>query len=333
MAPAQMRAVLFDSPASDTSSTRVDTVDVPMPGPGEVLIRVSYAGVNFKDVMARRGDPGYVRAWPFVPGLEVAGVVHATGGNVDTPMVGQTVVALTLEAGLAEFATVDARLAITLGAEIPPATAAAVAGAPLSAALLVEDFGNVRAGETLLVHSAAGAVGHAAAQLARGAGAGVLIGSVGHGSRAQAAHRNGYENVVVRGPEMAETIRAVAAEGVDLVLDPQGPAMLALDLQIAAAGARIVLFGNAGGTPLAPLPDLAQIMGANVSLRGFSLAALAVRSPARVAATLTRVLGKVAEGDIAVDVTVLDGLDATPEAHQALAEGRGDTKYVVRVAK
>jgi NADPH2:quinone reductase len=72
-------------------------------------------------------------------------------------------------------------------------------------------------------------------------------------------------------------------------------------------------------------------MGANISLRGFSLAALAAKAPARLSATLTSVLDQLADGSISVDVTVLDGLEAAADAQQALAEGRGDTKYVIHV--
>src|ERR1700749_2012187 len=95
----RMRGVIYDGPAPDTSSTRVGELDVPAPEPGEVTIRVTHAGVNFKDIMARRGDPGYVSAWPFVPGLEVAGVVHAVGAGVEELSTGQRVTAFTGDGG------------------------------------------------------------------------------------------------------------------------------------------------------------------------------------------------------------------------------------------
>lgn len=130
---------------------------------------------------------------------------------------------------------------------------------------------------------------------------------------------------------MAAAIRSTAREGVDLILDPQGTAMLDLDLEVAAPGARIILFGNASGAPLAPLPPLGQLMGANISIRGFSLAALAAKAPTRLAAALTRVLNALADSTLTVDVTVLEGLDATADAQQALADGRGDTKYAIHI--
>ena len=70
-----MRAVVMTQPSPGSDKTRVTSVNAPRPGPGQVAIRVAYAGVNFMDVMARRGDPGYASGWPYVPGLEVAGTI------------------------------------------------------------------------------------------------------------------------------------------------------------------------------------------------------------------------------------------------------------------
>src|SRR5689334_14366297 len=84
-----MKAVLMTAPAVNGSTTSVADVDEPRPGPGQVAIDVAYAGVNFIDVMARRGDPGYASAWPYVPGLEVAGTIRSVGGGVHGLRAGQ----------------------------------------------------------------------------------------------------------------------------------------------------------------------------------------------------------------------------------------------------
>jgi NADPH2:quinone reductase len=330
---ARMRVLMFDGPAPDTTTTRVGERDVPLPGRGEVTIQVTHAGVNFKDIMARRGDRGYVASWPFVPGLEVAGLVHTIGDDVAELAPGQRVVSLTGEGGLAEFALADARLTVPIPESVASHLAAAAPGALLTAALLTDDLGHLQADETMLVHSAAGGVGHAAAQFARLAGVRMLLGTTGDPARVDAATRAGYDQVFTRGPNLAAAINA-ATKGrrVNLILDPQGTTMLDLDLQIAAPGARIILFGNAAGAQLEPLPPLAQLMQGNISLMGFSLASLAAADPARVAAALRRVLRNLAGGELSVDPTVVDDLASASEAQQALAEGRGATKYVVRLA-
>ena len=105
-----MRAVVMSEPASGPDRTKVREVEVPHPGPGHVSIEVAYAGINFIDVMARRGDPGYVPAWPYVPGLEVAGTIRELGAGVTSLAAGQQVAAFTRGGGLAEVAVADVAL-------------------------------------------------------------------------------------------------------------------------------------------------------------------------------------------------------------------------------
>jgi len=325
-----MRALVFDGPAPDARTSRVTELAIPEPGPGEVTVDVQYAGVNFKDVMARRGDPGYVASWPFVPGLEVAGTLRALGAGVHGLRVGDRVAAFTDAGGLAEVALARVELAVRVPAGLELVRAAAAPGA-LTTALLLTEMGGGRLGETVLVHGAAGGVGQAAARLARLAGARLVLGTVGSVDRVAPAEGAGYDAVLVRGPELASTIRESAGgRGVDLVLDPQGTSLLELDLEVADPGAHVVLFGNATGAPLAPLPPVSQLFAANVSIGGFSLAALAATAPARVARALHRVLDHLAAGDLDFELTELDGLTAAPEAQTALAEGRGRGKQIVR---
>jgi NADPH:quinone reductase-like Zn-dependent oxidoreductase len=101
----------------------------PQPELAEVSIDVHYAGVNFKDVMARRGDPGYVPDWPFVPGLEVAGTVRALGSGVSTLEVDDRVTAFTYHGGLAEVAVAPAELTVRVPARLDLERAAAAPGA------------------------------------------------------------------------------------------------------------------------------------------------------------------------------------------------------------
>lgn len=328
-----MRALVFDAAASDTSTSRVAELSIPEPGPGQVSIDVIYAGVNFKDVMARRGDPGYVTSWPFVPGLEVAGTIRALGADVTGLAPGELVVALTGQGGLAEVAVAEAAVTARVPDNLALERAAAAPGALVSAELLISDLGRLRPGESVLVHSAAGGVGQAAAALARLAGARLVLGTVGAPARTAAARQAAYDTVLVRGPGLASAVReATDGRGADLVLDPQGTALVDVDLQLAAPGARIVLFGNATGAPFAPLPPLQTLMAANATITGFSLAALAATAPARVASALTRVLDHLAAGHLHTELTTVEGLAAAAGAQQALAEGRGVGKQIVHLA-
>lgn len=328
----KVRALVFDGPALDASTTRVAEIPVPVPGTGQVSIDVHQAGVNFKDVMARRGDPGYVPDWPFVPGLEVAGTVRALGAEVEDVRIGDLVVAYTGAGGLAEVAIADVALTVPVPRGLELRRAAAAPGALVTAALLVGELGRVRPGETVLVHGAAGGVGQAVARLARMAGAGLVLGTVGSPGRVAPALASGYDEVLVRSPQLAAAVhQASDGRDVDLVLDPQGTAQVDLDLQVAAPGARIILFGNATGEPLAPLPALGRLFAANASIAGFSLAAFAATAPARFSTALTEVLGHLVVGDLDIELTSVNGLGEAAAAQQALAEGRGRGKQVVEL--
>lgn len=325
-----MRALFFDRPAGDTSTTRVGETAVPAPGPGEVAIEVRAAGVNFIDVMARRGDPGYATGWPFIPGLEVAGTVRALGPGVDGPAVGTPVAAFTATGGLAEVAAVRGELVVEIPAGLAFEQAAAAPGTLTTAALLLGPTGRLRTGDSVLVHSAAGGVGQALASLARLYGAGLVLGTVGSAARAAAAEKAGYDAALVRGEGLVDRVRELTGgRGVDLILDPQGTDWIDTDLELVAAGGRIVLFGNAGGAPLAALPPAGKLFGANAAIGGFSIRGYAAKAPLMVAAALTEVLQRLSAGELQVDPTVVAGLEHAAEAQQALAEGRGEGKYVV----
>ncbi|WCB96493.1 Phthiocerol synthesis polyketide synthase type I PpsC [Baekduia alba] len=327
-----MRAVVFDAPAPDGSTTRVADLPVPEPGPGELTIDVHHAGVNFIDVMARRGDPGYADAWPFVPGLEVAGTVRALGPGVDGPPPGTRVAAFTGSGGLAEVAVARSALTVAIPEGVGDAEAAAAPAVLTTAALLLGDAGRLRPGETLLVHSAAGGVGQALARQARVSGAGRIVGTVGGPDRIAAGERAGYDVVLGRGADLAAAIlEQTDGRGVDVILDPQGTRLLDVDLEVAAPGARIVLFGNAGGAAMDPLPPAGRLFGGNLSIGAFSISRLSAGAPERVARALTTVLADLERGALTVDVTELAGLDATATAQQGLAEGSGAGKQVVRV--
>ena len=221
-----------------------------------------------------------------------------------------------------------------LVAEVPDgvdlARAAAAGGVLTTATLLIEHVARVRRGETVLVHSAGGGVGQALAERARLAGAGRIVGTVGARSRVDAARAAGYDTVLVRGDGLADALRE-ACGAADVILDPQGTDQLELDLDVAAPEARIVLFGNAGGNALAPLPPAARLFARNASIGAFSLSRLAVQRPNRVGEALRDALRRLADGTLGLAVSELDGLEAVAGAHQELADGNGSGKRVVAV--
>jgi NADPH2:quinone reductase len=326
-----MKAVIMTAPAADGSTTSVADIDEPQPGPGQVAIDVAYAGVNFIDVMARRGDAGYASAWPYVPGLEVAGTIRSVGSGVPGLHPGQHVAALTSGGGLAEVAIAAAGVTVEVPPGVPLGTAACAPLAVSTALLLLTGRARIRPGESVLMHSASGGIGSVVSQVAAAVGAGRRIGTVGRPAKIAAGRAAGWDNVFARDAGLAGAVRTVAPEGVDVILDPAGTALLELDLSIAAPGGRIVLFGNAAGGVPAPLPPAGRLIGGNVGVLGFSMSRLSATAPTAVAAALATGLKMIAAAQIRPDVTIVEALESVAATHDLLAAGHGSGKYVTKV--
>ena len=327
-----MQALTMIRPSQGTDQTEVRKVEDPEPGPGEVTIDVAYAGINFMDVMARRGDPGYAGAWPYTPGLEVSGTVREVGPGFTTLAVGQPVVAYTPGGGLAEVARTRAEFAVPLPDRVGLPVGAAAPLMLTTALLLLTDAARFRPGDSVLVHSASGGIGSAIAQLVPALGGGLRIGVVGRAEKVKAALASGYDVALARTEDVAAGVRAATnGVGADIVLDPQGTVLLDTDLAVTAPGGRIVLFGNAGGGEQAALPPVGRLMGGNLAIGGFSISRLWAGAPHRASAGLRRVLDLIADGRLNIAITEVGSLAETPAAQQLLAQGRGHGKYVTRV--
>ncbi len=324
-----MRALVLTGPSRTGDRTEIREVDEPQPGPGEISVEVAYAGINFKDVMQRRGDPQYVPGWPLVPGIEVAGVVRRVGTGVTSLAPGQRVAAYANSGGLAEVATVQAELAVPVPDEVGLREAAPVPVVLASALLLLANAGRVASGETVLVHSATGGMGAALARLAPIYGVGRLIGTVGRADKTRSAREAGYDLAFARDEGLVAAVLDAVPGGVDLILDPMGTAALETDLALARPGGRIVVFGNADGGPQ-ELPALYRLMAANVSIGGMTISGLAANAPHRAAAAMRQVLELLETGKLAYPVTEVS-LAEVPAVHEALANGRGLGKYVARM--
>jgi NADPH2:quinone reductase len=327
-----VQALTMIRPSPGVDQTEVRKVEDPTPGPGEVTIDVAYAGINFMDVMARRGDPGYAPSWPYAPGLEVSGTVREVGPGFSTLEVGQRVVAYTSGGGLAEVARTRAEFVVPLPDQVALPIAAAAPLMLTTALLLLTDAARFRPGDSVLVHGASGGIGSAVAQLVPALGGGLRVGTVGRPDSVSAALANGYDVAVAWTEDVPVAVRnATNGVGADIVLDPQGTVLLDTDLAVTAPGGRIVLFGNAGGGQLAPLPSFGRLLGGNLAIAGFSITGLWANAPHRASAGLRRVLDLIAGGRLDIAITEVGSLAETPDAQQLLAEGRGHGKYVTRI--
>jgi NADPH2:quinone reductase len=307
-------------------------VDDPSPGPGEALIRVRAASVNFADIMRRRGDrhPSPT-SFPFVPGAEVAGTVAAVGDGVTGLEVGAPVFALVGEngsSGYAQYALADAAQVIPLPPGLEPAKAAALVVAGATAFLALNDAGRLAPGETVLIQAAAGGVGGYAVQLAKLLGAGKVIALAStEGKRAEAV-RLGADHVVdYTALGWAERVRELTGgRGADLVLEMSGGTVFGESLRALAPFGRSVVYGYASGENVALDPQ--DLLTSSQAVIGFNLGAWFQHEPEQAFGALQRLIGFVLSGEVEVQVGRVLPLARAADAHRAL-EARETTGKII----
>jgi NADPH2:quinone reductase len=323
-----MRALEMTQPG-DRDVLRMTDRPVPVPGPGQVLIRVDYAGLNFVDVLARRGAPGYVTAWPYVPGMEVAGTIEGPVGEGVTGLnPGDPVVAFTTEGGaFAEFAVADARLTAVVPAGVDLAAAATV---PLSwaTALGLARRSHADHGDAVLVTSAGGGVGTALAAILARQRVATLVGGVGSMAK-QTSLAPGYLPAL-RDEAFFASATAAAGSAFDVILDSVGGVVLGEAAQHLAVGGRVVSYGAAAGQPDPEPPALAALRAGNQTVSGFSILRLARSAPERVRPLIADSLELLGDG-LAVASPAIIEWDELIDAHVRQSEGRAVGKTVVAV--
>jgi NADPH2:quinone reductase len=213
---------------------RVEDVEVPAPGPDELLVRVGLAGVTLPVVRSTRG--GTVEL-PCAPGGEIVGTVAGLGADVSGWRIGQRVTGLTFGAAYAEYATVGTRLAVAVPDGVDDAAALVVArgGQVALGTLRASGF---RPGEDVLINAAAGGVGHLSVQVAKALGAGRVVAVVGSQAKAGFVRGLGADEVIGYGD---------APEQVDVVLDGVGGDVLDQCLNALRPFGRLVGYNGVGG--------------------------------------------------------------------------------------
>ncbi|MFS0771653.1 quinone oxidoreductase family protein [Sphingomonas sp. 1P08PE] len=222
-------------------------VDLPPPGPGEARIRHTAVGLNYIDAYHRSGL--YKIDLPGALGSEAAGVVEAVGGPADGFHVGDRVGTFGPSRGAyATARNVPVDQLVHLPDSVDDRTAAALLLKGGTAAMLIEQCAKIRAGQAILVHAAAGGVGHLLVGWLKAIGA-VVIGSVGSEEKATIARDAGADHVVLhRSEDVAARVREITGgEGAAVVLDGVGKATWAASLAATARRGMIVSYGNASG--------------------------------------------------------------------------------------
>lgn len=274
-----MRAVVFTG-AGGPEVMRVEDRTDPEPGADEVLVRARFAALNAADLMQRAGNyPAPPGSPADIPGIEVSGVVAATGANVRGLSAGERVFGLVGGGGLADCAVVNARHVTPVPDELSDEDAAAVPEAFVTAHDAIVTQAGLGLGDVLLVNGANGGVGSAAVQI------GVVA-----GARVFASARTAHDRLAALGAEPVEPAdafdRVRAAGGADVVLELVGAPNLAADLDVLTTWGRVMVIGTGAGadTPLSLRTLMARrgrILGSTLRARPPEEKAAAVQAFAR----------------------------------------------------
>lgn len=306
----------------------VAELTAPEAGPGEILVRVTAAGVNRADLMQRQGHYPPPPGASDIIGLEVSGHVAALGDGVEGWQVGQECVALLAGGGYAE------QVAVPAGQVVPPPPGLSLveaAGVVEVAATVVSNLevGRLTAGEVFLVHGGAGGIGSFAIQYAHHLGATVVT-TAGSADKLDYCRLIGADHALSYRDDWVAQLREIAPDGVDVVLDSMGAKYLGDHVGLLAIEGRLVVIGLQGGAK--GTLDLAALMGKRASVAATTLRA---RPPAEKAEICRHVVEHVwpliRDGTIQLTPQTLFPLTGAGAAHAHLESGDNLGKVVLTV--
>jgi NADPH2:quinone reductase len=306
-----------------------EEVATPVPQAGEVLIRVEAVGLNFADVMRRRGDdypePSPV---PFILGAEVAGTVAELGAGVTGLTVGAAVLATPGAGGYAQFICVPAPMVMPLPPGIDATKAAALVAHGLTAALVLKKAAKLVPGESILIEGAAGGVGSLTIQLARLYGAGKVIAAASSPEKRSIAEGLGAHASVdytVDGWD-AKVRQLTNGRGVDVLVEMSGGANVDTAFKALAPFGRMIYLGQSSGESASVDPWALTVP--NHTVTGFYIGAY-LAFPELIMETMSEIIGFVMSGKLALQVGTVLPLSQASQAHRLIEERKTTGKVVL----
>lgn len=329
--PETMTAIGFDAPGGP-DVLRPETLAVPVPGPGQVLIRVAYAGVNRPDCVQRQGNyPPPPGASP-IPGLEVAGEVVALGEGVVILREGQLVCALVGGGGYAEYCLAVAEHCLPVPLGLPLEQAAALPETLFTVWHNVFERGWATEGETILVHGGTSGIGSMAAMLGDLFGLTVIV-TCGGAEKCRAALAIGAAHAIDYKAQdfVEETLRLTHGRGVELVLDMVAGDYVPRNLKCLAEDGRHVTIAVQGGAKATI--NMAQVMMRRLTLTGSTMRARSDSFKGLLAQEIAQqVWPFVAGGRLRPVMDRIFPLADAAAAHARMEEGSHIGKIVLKVA-
>ena len=329
--PAQMEFIQAAA-AGEPDVLQIVRGPLPIPKPGEVLIRVQAAGVNRPDVLQRKGAyPPPADASPLL-GLEVSGEIVAVGGNVASVAVGDRVCALTNGGGYAQYCVAPAGQCLRWPKNIDAIHAAAIPETYFTVWANIFRMGKLHRGESLLVHGGTSGIGLTAIQLAHEFGARVFA-TCGTADKCAAAQKYGAEKAInYRDEDFAERIAAwTDGKGVDVILDIVGAPYFVKNLKSLAKDGRLVEVATMQGSKVADF-DISELMRRRATITGSMMRPRSAQEKSEIAQALLDTVWPVLDGGRCLPV--IDRafpLAQAAEAHRRMESGAHIGKLMLRV--
>ncbi|MDQ3714314.1 MAG: zinc-binding dehydrogenase [Acidobacteriota bacterium] len=302
---------------------RVDEIEKPTASADEVLIKTAAAGINYADTMLRQNKYLFSPKLPFVLGFEVAGTIAAIGANVQNLKVGQRVLATLRGGGYAEYAVADWRTVVTIPDDLNFGKATALLVQGLTALGLLADL---KSGQTILIHAAAGGVGSLLVQLAKHKGAKVL---------GTASTSEKLEKVASLGADVGinytesdwtdEVLAATSGKGADLIIEMVGGDIGKQNFKCLATGGTMTVYGAASGEDFQI--SALSLLGRMQTVKGYNLN---LETREKMTAFTGELMAHIAENRLQVIVNEFP-LEQAKEAHDALEGRRTMGKVVLTV--
>lgn len=319
-----MKAWRVHSNGEPRDVMRLEEMPPPEPGPGQLLVKVLAANVNYPDALLCRGEYQIRPPLPFTPGVELCGEI-VNGPRAGERVLGQPVLPC---GGFGEQAVISEETALPAPSALDEAESAALHIGYQTGWFGLHRRARLQAGETLLVHAAAGGVGSAAVQLGKAAGA-TVIGVVGGPAKAEVARDLGCDAVIDRrGDDLVAAVKeATGGRGADVVYDPVGGDAYAKSVKCVAFEGRILVVGFASGA--VPTPGLNHALVKNYSILGLHWGLYAQREPASIPACHAELTRLADAGSIRPLVSERVALDGAADAVQRVFDGITTGRVVV----
>ena len=301
----------------------LEDVEKPTPKADEVLIKVAAAGINYADTMMRSGNYLTKPDLPFTLGYEAAGTVEELGADVKNLQVGQRVLATSSSGGYAEYATAKAALTMPIPDELGFGESTALLVQGLTALGLLNE---TKAGQTILIHAAAGGVGTLLVQLAKHKGLKV-IGTASSEQKLQMVADLGADFAINYSEDdwTDEVLKATDGKGVDWLIEMVGGDIVAKNLKVLAKHGTMWIYGSASGEDFKI--SVLSLMQKNHIIRGYWLMNESVENRIKFTKELLEHLGA---GRLKIQVTEFP-LEQAREAHEAIENRKTMGKVVLKV--